>query len=319
MKKMTFLAALLGVTHFSNAQVGIGTATPADAAQLEISAINKGVLIPRVELRNTTTFGPVTGSEIESLLVYNTQTAADVTPGFYYWVSAQTTPAVPAHWERIVNQTQLNEAIGDITDLQGDISKIIELLKVAFPSNNLVDPSVDGDTHGGGMVFTPGATPTIEYVYFDGTDYVTKDITADIIDLITGNETKTKLVTINNVQYYVSESYTGTAAPTTGTEPGVYKIDVVGGIINNFEEFVTNNPVTIDGNTYTTVEEYIQYISENAMQDGVTKIVIDATTNQASFQRWDKTTNTWVNVDNSAFETIVTDNETVTTMTENAD
>ncbi|SEH62066.1 hypothetical protein SAMN02927937_00531 [Paenimyroides aquimaris] len=316
MKKMTFIAALLGVTHFSNAQVGIGTATPAEAAQLEISAINKGVLIPRVELRNTTTFGPVTGTEVESLLVYNTETIADVTPGFYYWVKES---AATPHWERIVNQTQLDEAIANITDVQADLAKVIALLKVAFPANNLVDPAITGDTHGGGMVFTPGATPTIEYVYFDGTDYVKKDITADIIDLITGNETKTKLVTINNVQYYVSESYTGTADPTTGTEPGVYKIDVVGGIINNFEEFVTNNPVTIDNNTYTTVEEYIQYISENAMQDGVTKIVIDATTNQASFQRWDKTTNTWVNVDNSAFETIVTDNETVTTMTENAD
>lgn len=316
MKKMTFIAALLGVTHFANAQVGIGTATPADAAQLEISAINKGILIPRVELRNTTTFGPVTGTEVESLLVYNTETIADVTPGFYYWVKES---AATPHWERIVNQTQLDEAIANITDVQADLAKVIALLKVAFPANNLVNPAITGDTHGGGMVFIPGATPTIEYVYFDGTDYVTKDITADIIDLITGNETKTKLVTINNVQYYVSESYTGTAAPTTGTEPGVYKIDVVGGIINNFEEFVTNNPVTIDGNTYTTVEEYIQYISENAMQDGVTKIVIDATTNQASFQRWDKTTNTWVNVDNSAFETIVTDNETVTTMTENAD
>lgn len=33
MKKMTFLAALLGVTQFSNAQVGIGTANPADAVQ----------------------------------------------------------------------------------------------------------------------------------------------------------------------------------------------------------------------------------------------------------------------------------------------
>lgn len=316
MKKMTFIAALLGVTHFANAQVGIGTATPADAAQLEISAINKGILIPRVELRNTTTFGPVTGTEVESLLVYNTETIADVTPGFYYWVKES---AATPHWERIVNQTQLDEAIANITDVQADLAKVIALLKVAFPANNLVNPAITGDTHGGGMVFIPGATPTIEYVYFDGTDYVTKDITADIIDLITGNETKTKLVTINNVQYYVSESYTGTAAPTTGTEPGVYKIDVVGGIINNFEEFVTNNPVTIDGNTYTTVEEYIQYISENAMQDGVTKIVIDATTNQASFQRWDKTTNTWVNVDNSAFETIVTDNETVTTMTENVD
>src|SRR5690606_9273303 len=89
--------------------------------------------------------------------------------------------------------------------------------------------------------------------------------------------------------------------------------------INNFEEFVTNNPVTVNGDTYTTVEEYIQYISENAMQDGVTKIVIDATTNQASFQRWDKTANTWVNVANAAFKTIVKANETVTTMTKNAD
>jgi len=132
-------------------------------------------------------------------LVYNTATAGDVTPGFYYWFNNK--------WERIVNQTQLDEAIGNITDLQGDVSKIIALLKVAFPSNNLVDPTVTGDTHGGGMVFTPGTTPTIEYVYFDGTDYVKKDITADIIDIIKGAETKTKIVTIDNTPYYVSESY----------------------------------------------------------------------------------------------------------------
>src|SRR5690606_19495274 len=192
MKKMTFLAALLGVTHFSNAQVGIGTATPADAAQLEISAINKGVLIPRVELRDTTDFGPVTGTEVESLLVYNTETIADVTPGFYYWVKeSATTP----HWERIVNQTQLDEAIQNITDLQGDITKIKELLNFVYPSNDLGDSTLTDDSQGGGMIFTPadGTTPAkIEYVYFDGTNYITKDITADIIDLIKGNETKTK-------------------------------------------------------------------------------------------------------------------------------
>ncbi|WLD23994.1 hypothetical protein NU10_00975 [Flavobacterium dauae] len=319
MKKMTFIAALLGATYFANAQVGIGTPTPAEASMLHINADNKGVIIPNVELQSTSDVATIVGTEVESLLVYNTATAGNVTPGFYYWVPAQTSPVVAAHWERIVNQTQLDEAIKNITDVQADLAKVIALLKVAFPANNLVDPTVTGDTHGGGMVFTPGATPTIEYVYFDGTNYVKKDITADIIDLIKGNETKTKIVTINNVQYYVSESYTGTAAPTTGTEAGVYKIDVVGGIINNFEEFVTNNPVTVNGDTYTTVEEYIQYISENAMQDGVTKIVIDATTNQASFQRWDKTANTWVNVANAAFKTIVKANETVTTMTKNAD
>ena len=588
MKKMTFLAALLGVTQFSNAQVGIGTATPADAVQLEISATNKGVLIPRVGLTNTTTFSPITGTAVESLLVYNMATAADVTPGFYYWVPVNGT--VAAHWERIVNQTQLDEAIGDITDLQGDVSKIIALLKVAFPANNLVDPVVTGDTFGGGMVFTPGTTPTIEYVYFDGTNYVKKDITTDIMNLIKGaeskttfiefptasgkyyyiseetinenngviptspfstgttlrpgvilldvpqsvitnfqtildgtttivkpggsfytveeiikmiasqvegnviytnigttgapnwvfqywsdaanagaggyitinltdlvgaaqsktalvktntanapvkqyfvsetylianggtipsqavvngwtsstlpagifeidivagvatniqtildqtvtitedgktfttveqyiqyiaskgdanvgytvagitaanndgvaipansfyyinqttgnkvfidlasivkqNETKTKLITIGTKQYYVSESYTGSTDPTTGTEAGVYEIDFIDGIVNNFNEFITST-VTGGGTNYTTVEEYIEYISANSMQDGVTKIVIDGT-GQASFEQWNNATNTWVPVANTAFSTIVKANETVTTI-----
>src|SRR5690606_23860267 len=29
---------------------------------------------------------------------------------------------------------------------------------------------------------------------------------------------------------------------------------------NNFEDFVTNNPVTVDGTTYTSVEEYFETI-----------------------------------------------------------
>src|SRR5690606_41106910 len=34
----------------------------------------------------------------------------------------------------------------------------------------------------------------------------------------------------------------------------------VGDIINNVEEFVTNSPVTVDGTTYTSVEEYFETI-----------------------------------------------------------
>ncbi|HLV46656.1 MAG TPA: hypothetical protein VKY32_06405, partial [Flavobacterium sp.] len=265
-------------------------------------------MIPRIALTSTAVFAPVEGTEVESLLVYNTATAGDVTPGFYYWFNNK--------WERIVNQTQLEEAISDITDLQGDVDKIIALLKVAFPSNNLVNPVVTGDTQGGGMVFTPGTTPTIEYVYFDGTDYVKKDITDDIIDIIKGAESKTKIVTIDNVQYYVSESYTGTTDPTLGTEPGVYKIDIVGGVINNIEEiFTTTTTIVINEGatneqTFNTVEEYIQYISENAMQEGVTKIVIDAGTSQASFETWNGTT--WVSVANTVFSDIVKLNQSLT-------
>src|SRR5690554_561929 len=454
MKRITIMAALLGSFHFASAQVGIGTPSPANSSQLDIVANNKGVLIPRIALTSTAVFAPVEGTEVESLLVYNTATAGDVTPGFYYWFNNK--------WERIVNQTQLEEAISDITDLQGDVDKIIALLKVAFPSNNLVNPVVTGDTQGGGMVFTPGTTPTIEYVYFDGTDYVKKDITDDIIDIIKGAESKTLLVqtTDGTKQYYVSETYltanNGTApsqATVNGwtTAPtGVYEIDVVGGVINNIEEILTtnttivinegetneqtfitveeyiqyiasqadgnviykniatagdpdewvfqywdatanggngdyvtinltdlvgaaqsqttivtyqgsqyylsetyvlaggemdpanwtavpagailidavegvvnnfnefiNSTVTGGGSNYTTVEEYIQYISENAMQAGVTRIVL--TGGQASFERWNDTTNSWTPVNNSAFETIVQANETETVIGKSTD
>jgi predicted NAD-dependent protein-ADP-ribosyltransferase YbiA (DUF1768 family) len=318
MKKITLVAALLGAAYFSHAQVGIGTPTPADASQLDIVANNKGILIPRVELRTLSNFGPIAGTQIESLLVYNTAsiTAENIAPGFYYWFESK--------WERIVNQKQLDETINNITDLQGDVDKIINLLKVAFPSNNLVDPSVDGDAHGGGMVFTPGdvtTEPKIEYVYFDGTSYVKKDITSDIINIIRGAESKTTIVEYDGNQYYLSEAYIQNGGETdpanwTSVPSGAILLDVVAGVVNNFEEFVTNNSVTVDGNTYNTIEEYIEYISQNSMQDGVTKIVIDATTNQASFQIWDAATDTWVDVDNSAFKKIITDNESKTSIVE---
>lgn len=149
------------------------------------------------------------------------------------------------------------------------------------------------------MVYTPGSgTPgyvpaKIEYVYYNetavGTEgeagyipvgYVKQDITSAIVDLINANESKTKIVTIDNKQYYVSESYTGTTDPTLGTEPGVFLIDVVGGVVNNIEEiFTTQTTIVInegDTNeqTFTTVQEYIEYIiSESDLQEGVMTFV----------------------------------------------
>ena len=68
--------------------VGIGTTTPDVAAQLDISASNKGLLIPRVQLTGNTDVVTVP-SPTRSLLVYNTLAAGSgaiaVMPGFYYW------------------------------------------------------------------------------------------------------------------------------------------------------------------------------------------------------------------------------------------
>jgi hypothetical protein len=332
MKKITLIAALLGTAYFGQAQVGINTDAPKTSAYLDVEATDKGILIPRVALTSTAVFAPITGDQEQSLLVFNTATAGTgataVKPGFYYWrVPATGSP----FWERVASGTDLNDLINDVNK---DLEKVVDLLKEAFPSNNLNDPITDGPTHGGGMVYEPGngTTPaTISYVYYDSTTntYVKQDITDDIKDLITLTESKTLLVKNAKYQYYVSEAYlaaNNNTAPTqtdidtwtnTTFPTGVYYIEVLESVVNNFNEFVTNNPVTVGGDTYNSIKQYIENISQNATQDGVTKIVIDPTTGNATFQTWNDTTNTWTTVNNSVFEKIVTDNETETTLTKN--
>ncbi|TAL60917.1 MAG: hypothetical protein EPN85_06135 [Bacteroidetes bacterium] len=67
--------------------IGINTAgNPADgSAMLDVSSASKGMLIPRVALTITTNNAPVGAGVATSLLVYNTATINDVTPGYYYW------------------------------------------------------------------------------------------------------------------------------------------------------------------------------------------------------------------------------------------
>ncbi|NTW33682.1 MAG: hypothetical protein HGB12_13860, partial [Bacteroidetes bacterium] len=61
------------------------TGAPADnSAMLDISSTNQGMRIPRVALTNTTSSAPIT-NPANSLLVYDSVSAGDVTPGFYYW------------------------------------------------------------------------------------------------------------------------------------------------------------------------------------------------------------------------------------------
>ena len=69
-----------------NAQVSINPTglSPDPSAALDVSWSNRGLLIPRVALTQTTSPLPIT-SPATSLLVYNTATQNDVTPGYYYW------------------------------------------------------------------------------------------------------------------------------------------------------------------------------------------------------------------------------------------
>lgn len=85
--RIFLLTILWIVTLNSFAQnVGISDAaiTPDASSMLEIRSTNKGLLIPRLALTATTSASPVT-SPVASLMVYNTATVSDVTPGYYYW------------------------------------------------------------------------------------------------------------------------------------------------------------------------------------------------------------------------------------------
>lgn len=85
-------------TFSARSQVGIGTKSPNASAQLEVTTgdprndSKKGILIPRVQLKSTTDTSTIVKSDdptqqpyVNSLLVFNTSTVGDVTPGYYYW------------------------------------------------------------------------------------------------------------------------------------------------------------------------------------------------------------------------------------------
>ena len=93
----------------------------ADAsALLDISATNKGLLIPRVALTITTSNVPVGAGIATSLLVYNTATVNDVSPGYYYWggtswvraTGGAIGPTGPAGTNGVTGPTGANGATG---------------------------------------------------------------------------------------------------------------------------------------------------------------------------------------------------------------
>jgi microcystin-dependent protein len=74
-------AAADGSIQYSGGNVGVGTATPAASAALEVTATDKGMLVPRMTQAQRNAIGsPATG-----LLIYQT----DNTPGFYFYDGAQ--------------------------------------------------------------------------------------------------------------------------------------------------------------------------------------------------------------------------------------
>ena len=106
---------LFAVSISAQAQVGINTtgANADNSAILDVSAANKGLLIPRIALTGTTDVTTIV-SAAASLLVFNTATVSDVTPGFYYYTGAA--------WKRLVSGTETDPVFTGAIDVSGSLT-----------------------------------------------------------------------------------------------------------------------------------------------------------------------------------------------------
>ncbi|MCA4807257.1 hypothetical protein [Myroides odoratimimus] len=105
MKKLILSATVaFTVLTTSNiyAQQGFGTNTPDRSSAVDIFSNKRGLLIPRLELKDTKIASPVS-KPANALFVYNTATAEDVTPGFYYWETTDQNDETKGKWVRFVS------------------------------------------------------------------------------------------------------------------------------------------------------------------------------------------------------------------------
>ena len=91
MKKLIYslLVFSLGWSAANAQSVGINSdgSSPNSSTMLDVKSTTKGLLIPRVALTGSTDVATIT-TPATSLLIYNTATTGDVTPGYYYYSGA---------------------------------------------------------------------------------------------------------------------------------------------------------------------------------------------------------------------------------------
>jgi len=95
MKKNAIILGAVLASTLSFGQIGINTSTPNPDAALDVVSSNKGILNTRITLTSTSSPSPLS-AHVAGMMIYNTATVSDVTPGLYYndgskWIKAGAT------------------------------------------------------------------------------------------------------------------------------------------------------------------------------------------------------------------------------------
>ncbi|MDW5289143.1 hypothetical protein [Formosa sp. PL04] len=202
MKKLLLLLIVF-TANLTYSQVGIGTDMPNSSAQLEIVSSNRGVLIPQVPLTSVTDETTISAGNIESLLVYNTNTATDITPGYYYWYQGSWNKLLAkkdlqgniVFWDVVNNQFTYIDENGDVQIINNDNLETITTLvdngdgTITYFNENNDEVTIDltqgssGEDGANGIdgvgisSTTDNGDGTFTIVYTDGSTFTTSDFT----------------------------------------------------------------------------------------------------------------------------------------------
>ena len=150
-KIIVLFTAIIGLQSICYAQnIGIGTTTPDASAILDITATNKGILVPQVSLTSLTAAAPTT-NPATGLFVYNTN--ANLGVGYYYNAG---TPASPKWVQLLTSSSPLNSwningnRGNSFTNFIGTLDTVPIRLDVNGAPAGIIDVNSDNTAIGGG-------------------------------------------------------------------------------------------------------------------------------------------------------------------------
>ncbi|MHC5309592.1 hypothetical protein ACYSNM_05910 [Myroides sp. LJL116] len=84
-KKIVWALLCLAFPLLGKAQVAIGTNRPNASAELILESNSRGFIMPRIALQSLQDSRSIKAGNIESLILYNTTSNSELSPGYYYW------------------------------------------------------------------------------------------------------------------------------------------------------------------------------------------------------------------------------------------